>query len=77
MKVTENHENLKFTFVQWRSRIHSPQIITDTDFADDIAIFSDTLKNTALLLRNIEIAAKEVCLLITEKKTENLNGIIQ
>ena len=53
----------------------------DTDFTDDIATFSDTLQNATLLLLNIEMAAKEVGLLINEKKTEfmsfNLNGIIQ
>ena len=38
-------------------------------FADDIAAFFDTLQNATLLLHNIEVAAKEVDILINGKKT--------
>ena len=80
-KSAEDHEDLGFTLEKRRSRRYPPQRITDTDFTDDIATFSDTLKNATLLLHNIEIAIKEVGLLINEKKTEfisfNMNGIIQ
>ena len=38
-------------------------------FADGITAFFDTLQNATLLLHNIEVAAKEVDLLINGKKT--------
>ena len=80
-KATEYHKDLGFILVKGRSRRYLTQRITDTDFTDNITTFSDTLQNATLQLRNIEIAATEVGLLINKKKTEfmsfNLNGIFQ
>ena len=80
-KVKEDHEHLGFTLVERRSRRYPPQRIMHTNFSDDIATFSDTIQNAALLLHNTEIAAKEADLLINKSKTEfmsfNWNGTIQ
>ena len=80
-KAKEDNKGLGFTLVKRRRRRYPPQRITDTDFADDIDTFSETLQNATLLLHNIKIAPKEVGLLINGKKTEfmsfSLNGIVQ
>ena len=44
-------ENLGFTIAQRRSRRHPAEILTDLDFADDIALLSDTLNQAQELLR--------------------------
>ena len=65
-KATKDHEDRGFTLLKRKNRNCPSERTTDTDFADDIATLSDTLQNVALLLRNKEIAGKEVGLLINE-----------
>ena len=45
-------------------------MITDTDFADDIALISDNLDKAQSLLEGVETAATEVALHINTGKTE-------
>ena len=45
-------------------------IITDTDYADDIAPLLDSIEQAKLLLNQVESAAKLIGLHINEKKTE-------
>ena len=59
-----------FTLAPCRSKHHQAIIITDTDFADDIALISDNLEKAQLLLLRVEIAVDIIGLHVNEKKTE-------
>ena len=69
-KATLNPQETGFTLTPRRSRRHPPITITDTDFADDIALLSDNVEKAQLLLTRVEQAAKTIGLHINEKKTE-------
>ena len=45
-------------------------IVTDIDYADDIAVLSDSVDKAEKLLHNVEMAAKLIGLHIDEKKTQ-------
>ena len=45
-------------------------MITDIDYADDLALTSDTIEEANQLLHYLEVAAKEIGLHINAKKTE-------
>ena len=59
-----------FTICKSRSRRHPAVVITDTDYADDIALLSDSIEQAELLLHQVESAAKLIGLHINETKTE-------
>ena len=61
-----------FTVSERRSRRHPAQYITDADYADDIALLSDTADEAQVLLSRVEEAAKIIGLHINETKTEFL-----
>ena len=63
-------ENLGFTLTQRKSRRYPAVKITDADFADDIALFSDNIKDAQELLNRLELAANEVGLYLNTSKTE-------
>ena len=63
-------ENLGFTLTQRKSRRYPAVKITDADFADDIALFSDNIKDAQELLDRLELAANEVGLYLNTSKTE-------
>ena len=63
-------EELGFTLYRRRSRRHEPVILTDTDFADDIATISEEMEQAQNMLRNIEIEGAKVGLRLNTKKTE-------
>ena len=48
------------------------KIITNTDFADNIALISDTVEKSQLLLHKVELAAETIGLHINETKTDNI-----
>ena len=52
---------------------HPAQYITDTDFADEIALISESLVNAQSLLQSLEQASNCVSLYLNEKKTEYMN----
>ena len=56
-----------------RSTRHPAQHLTDTDFADDIALISESLINAQSLLQSLEQASNCVGLYLNEKKTEYIN----
>ena len=56
-----------------RSTRYPAQYLTDTDFADDIALISGSLFNAQNLLLSLESAAKCVGLHFNESKTEYIN----
>ena len=59
-----------FTLVKSKSRRHPAINVTDTDYADDIALLSDSIEEADLLLHRVEQAAKLIGLHINEDKTE-------
>ena len=56
-----------------RNSRHPARHLTDTDFADDLALISGTLANAQSLLTSLEKAANCVGLYLNESKTEYLN----
>ena len=57
-----------------RRSSHNPAVyLTDTDFADEIALISNCLKNAQALLHSLESAANCVGLYLNETKTEYIN----
>ena len=69
----DNNRELGFTLTDRKSRRYPVEQITDTDYADDIAVTSNTLKDANILLLKIESAAKEIGLCINTDKTEYIN----
>ena len=63
----EDYEELGFTMTERRTLSHN---MTDTDLADDIALISENLDKSQLLLERDEPAATEVGLYINNIKTE-------
>ena len=68
----EGYEDLGFTLTERRSHRFPAVMITDTNFADDIALISDNLDNAQSLLEGVETAATEVALHINTGKTEHM-----
>ena len=68
----EGYEDLGFTLTERRSHRFPAVMITDTDFADDIALISDNLDKAQSLLEGVETAAKEVALHINTGKIEHM-----
>ena len=68
--ATDNRTDLGFTLKKSRSRRYPAIVITDTDFADDIALLSDTLAQAEKLLHRTQMAASQIGLHINEAKTE-------
>lgn len=69
-KATSNPQQTGFTLHPRLSRRNPEVIITDTDFADDIALISDTIEKAQLLLLRVETAAELVGLHVNVTKTE-------
>lgn len=68
--ATANKTDLGFTLKERRSRRYPAVVITDTDFADDISLLSDTLRQAEELLHSTQKAARQIGLHINESKTE-------
>ena len=66
----EDKDDLGFTISPRRSRRQPADIITDLDFADDIALLSDTLIQAQELLSRVESAAETVGLQMNISKTK-------
>ena len=52
-----------------KSSRHPSKHVTDVDFADDLALISDNLKNAQALLASLESAANSVGLYLNDDKT--------
>ena len=59
-----------FTLCKSRSRRHPAVVTTDTDYADNIELLSDSIEQAEHLLHQVESAAKLIGLHINETKTE-------
>ena len=62
-------EELGFHLVKRRSRQNGPITITDTDFADDIALISGLISQAQEMLSRVESEAAKVGLHCNSKKT--------
>ena len=69
----DNNRELGFTLTERKSIRYPAEHITDTDYADEIAVTNNTLKYANILLLKIEAAAKEIGLCINTEKTEYIN----
>ena len=56
--LTGREEKLGFQLRKRQSRRVPPIIITDMDFADDIALVSDGIKEAEEMLRRVDLSAK-------------------
>ena len=65
-KIRENG----FELTKKRSRRYPAKIITDADYADDIAILANTPNQTETLLNSLEWAVTGIGLLVNAHKTE-------
>ena len=63
-------ETTGFDLTTRQSSRNPTTYITDADFADDIALLSNTLKQSQLLLQRVESSAREVGLHVNQMKTE-------
>ena len=70
MAIADEGDNLGFTVTTRRSRRQPAKILTDLDFADDIALLSNTLQQAQTLLSRVESAAASVGLLMNATKTK-------
>ena len=69
----DDNINLGFTLSQRRSSRHPAIHITDIDYADDIAVTADTIKDAEKMLHQIEEAAEDIRLKINSDKTEYMS----
>ena len=80
-KALDENPELGFTLQQPRSRRYPAVKITDVDYADDLALLTNTIQDATALLHKIEEAASEIGLYINSKKTEyiiiNLDNTIE
>ena len=72
-KAMNNAEHLGLTLEQRQSRRYPARTLTDTDFADDIALLLDNIADAEVLLHKVESAAKEIGLTINSQKTEYMS----
>jgi exonuclease III len=63
-------KHLGFTLTKSRSRRHPAITITDADYADDLALMSDTITEAQSLLHSLETAAGDIGLYVNAGKTE-------
>ena len=64
-------KELGLTLSKSTSRHYPTPTTTDADYADDLAIFADTIANATILLHNLERAASDVGLYVNASKTES------
>ena len=70
--ISGKEEELGFTLHPRKSRRHPKVVLTDLDFADDIALLSDEIEQAQELLSRVESECKKVGLCINAKKTKAL-----
>ena len=66
------HKELGLTLEKAKSRRYPEQKITDADYADDLALFSDSIADATSLLHYVEDAAQKIGLYVNARKTEFL-----
>ena len=71
--LTGKEENLGFQLSKRQSRRVPPIIVTDMDFADDIALVSDGIKEAEGMLRRVELSAKCIGLSMNTGNTKYMS----
>ena len=69
-RALDENKELGLTLTKQKSRRYPGKKITDADYADDLAVLADTLKDATTLLHNIEKVAKQIGLYLNADKTE-------
>ena len=69
-KALDKNNELGFTLAKRKSKRYPAMKITDADYADDLAVLADVLKDATFLLHSIERTAKEIGLYLNADKTE-------
>ena len=69
--VTDDREGLSIT--RHRSTRHPACHLSDLDYADDIALFADTIHEAELLLHKVETASKSTGLFLNPSKTKYMH----
>ena len=79
--IEGREEELGFTLHRRRSRRTGPKVVTDLDFADDIALLSDRVEQAKAMLESVETECAQVGLMINASKTKfmayNINEEIE
>ena len=70
MRVSLEGKDFGFTLHPRRSRRHRAFNVTDANFADDLALITDSVAETQDFLRSLELAANSVGLHLNEGKTK-------
>ena len=68
--ISGREEELGFKLEQRKSRIVGPNILTDLDFADDIALISEEIDQAQCFLSSLETVTGTVGLQCNSLKTE-------
>ena len=77
MKLTmEKHPDIGFTIKPARSKRHKAVKLADTEFADDIALLTNTIAEAQKLLHTVEEVAASVGLSMNESKTKYMTEAI-
>ena len=69
-KAPDKSNELGFTLAKRKSKRYPAMKITNADYADDLAVLADVLKDATFLLHSIERTAKEIGLYLNADKTE-------
>ena len=69
-KALDKNNELGFTLAKRKSKCFPTMKVTDTNYADDLAVLADVLKDATFLLHSIERTAKEIGLNLSADKTE-------
>ena len=67
MALEGREEELGFKLERRRGRRHPPVVITDIDFADDIALISEEIEQAQKMLLSVEVETRKVGLHLNEK----------
>ena len=70
LRNLDQNKNLSFTLRKQLSRRYPAEMLTDADFADDLALLSDKIGNADKLLKILETAAASVGLQMNTTKTK-------
>ena len=70
--IDGREEELGFCLKKHQSRRVGPEVLTDLDFADDIALMSEQIHQAQKLLNNVEVQCGKIGLKINAKKTKSM-----
>ena len=70
--IDGREEELGFCLKKCQSRGVGPEILTDLDFADDIALLAEQIHQAQNLLNNVEVQCGKIGLKINAKKTKSM-----